>query len=61
MDPDPEGGVGQEGGEWGGGGGNRDMDDKEETNALPLRSIVSFSSEKGTKEPWPPPLLFLYL
>ena len=33
------------------------MDDSEETNAA--RSFVSFSSEKETKEPWPPPLLSL--
>ena len=56
MDPDPERGVGEEGGECGG-RRNRDADDKEETNAA--LSIVSFSSEKETKKSWPPPLLYL--
>ena len=37
--------------------GNDDVDDADETNAA--RSFVSFSSEKETKEPWPPPLLYL--
>ena len=41
----------------GGDGGNHDADDKEETNSV--RSVVSFSSEKETKEPWPAPLLNL--
>ena len=49
-----EEGVGGEGGEWGN-GGDRDAADKEETKAA--RCIVSFSSEKETKERWPPLLL----
>ena len=36
---------------------NGDDDDAEEMNAA--RSFVSFSSEKETKEPRPPPLLYL--
>ena len=38
--------------EKGGEGGNHGADDEEEMNAA--RSIVSFSSKKETKEPWPP-------
>ena len=47
MDPDPEGEVGQEGGEWGG-GGNHDAKDKGEMNAA--QSIVSFSSQNETTQ-----------
>ena len=56
MDLDP---GGEQEGEWGVGGneGNGDADDAKEKNDAP--SFVSFSSEKETKEPWPPPLLFL--
>ena len=56
MDLDP---GGEQEGEWGVGGneGNGDADDAKEKNDAP--SFVSFSSEKGTKEPWPPPLLSL--
>ena len=40
-----------------GDGGHRGADDEEETNTT--QSIVSFSSENVTKEPWPPLLLCL--
>ena len=56
MDPDQEEGVGGEVREW---GVRRERlgrsAGKDKTNAA--QSIVSFSSEKETKEPWPPPLL----
>ena len=56
MDLDP---GGEQEGEWGVGGseGNGDADDAKEKNDAP--SFVSFSSEKETKEPWPPHFLFL--
>ena len=44
----------------GGGGGNEGIgntDDASEKDAA--WSFVSFSLEKETKEPWPPPLLYL--
>ena len=52
MDPDPGGG---EEGEVGVGGneGISDAVDANEKDAV--CSFVSFSSEKKTKEPWPPP------
>ena len=56
MDPDPGGEQEGEGGVEGN-EGNGDADDAKEKNDAP--SFVSFSSEKGTKEPWPPPLLSL--
>ena len=56
MDLDPEGGVGQEGGEW---GGRREPRRGRRRGGDAARSIISFSSEKETKEPWPPPLLCL--
>ena len=55
MDPYPEGGVGQGGGEWED-RGNRTADDEEETNTTHPSSPFS---EKEMKEPWPPPLLYL--
>ena len=56
MDPGP---GGEQEGEWGVGGnkGNGDADDAKEKNAA--RSFVFFSTEKETKELWPPPLLSL--
>ena len=56
MDPDPEGRVGGEGGEWRD-GGNHNADGEEETNTA--CSFVSFSSEKEMKEPLSPSLLYL--
>ena len=57
IDPDPEGRILRRERRRMGGGGNRDADDEEETNAA--WSIISFSSKKETKEPWPAPLLYL--
>ena len=56
MGPDPRGEQEGEGGVEGN-EGNGDVDEAKEKNAA--WSFVSFSSEKETKEPWPPPLLFL--
>ena len=58
LDPDPR--KSREGGGWGGVGGNKgngNTDDAKEKDAA--RSFISFSSEKETEEPWPPPLLSL--
>ena len=58
IDPDPErdkegeGGVGEN-------EGIDDADNASEKDAV--RFMVSFSSEKETKEPWPPPLLRMML
>ena len=57
MDLDPEGGVGEERGEWGGRGERRQgRRGGEEPRAL-LR-LLFFEGEE-TKEPWPPSLLSL--
>ena len=57
MDPDPEGDKEEEGGVREN-EGIGDADDTSEKDAA--WPIVSFSSEKETKEPWPPPLLYLW-
>ena len=56
MDPD-QGGE-QEG--VGGVGGIKGIGDADNANEKDAAwSFVSFSLEKETKEPWPPPLLYL--
>ena len=56
MDPD-QGGE-QEGG--GGVEGNEGIGDANDTNEKDAAwSFISFSLEKETKDPWPPPLLYL--
>ena len=55
-DPDPEGDKEGEGG-LGGNEGIGSADDANKKDAA--WSFVSFSLEKETKEPWPPPLLYL--
>ena len=58
MDPDPEGDKEGEGGV----GGNEGIGNADDTSEKDVaRSIVSFSLEKETKEPWPPPFLYLYI
>ena len=52
MDP-YQGGEKEGGGGVGGNEGIGDADDANEKDAA--SSFVSFSSEKETKEPWPPP------
>ena len=56
MDPGLEGEVREEG-ENGGGKGNGDVGNTKEGKGM--RYFVSFSSEKGAEEPWPPSLLTL--
>ena len=52
MDPDPEGDKEREGGV----GRKKGIGDADDTNEKDAAcSFVSFSSEKETKEPWPPP------
>ena len=58
IDPDP----GPEGDkEWEGGvGGNEGIDNADDASEKDaVWSFVSFFLEKETKEPWPPPLLYL--
>ena len=56
MDPDSEGNTEAEGGL----GGNEGIDNVDNTSEKDAAwSFVSFSLEKETKEPWPPPLLYL--
>ena len=56
MDQDPEEDKEGEGG-VGGNEGIGNADDASEEDAV--WSFVSFSFGKETKEPWPPPLLYL--
>ena len=56
MDPD-QGGEQEGEGRAGGNEGIVDTDGANEKDTA--WSFVSFSSEKETKEPWPPPLLYL--
>ena len=58
MDPD-QGGEQKEERGVGGNEGIGDADDANEKDTM--WSFVSFSSEKETKEPWPPPLLQMML
>ena len=57
MDPDPRAREQEGEGGVGGNEGNSDADNTKEENVV--RSFVSFSSEKETKKPWPPPLLHI--
>ena len=58
MDPDPEGDKEGEGGV----GGNKGIGNADNTSEKDAAgSFVAFSLEKETKEPWPPPLLYLSL
>ena len=57
MNPDLWGGEHEGEGAVGENEGNGDADGAKEKDAA--WSLVSFSSEKETKEPWPPPLLYL--
>ena len=56
MDPDP---GGEQEWEWGAGGPEVNGVAANAKEKVAARSFVSFSSEKETKEPWPPPLLYL--
>ena len=58
MEPD-RGGEQEGEGRAGGNEGIVDMDGENEKDTV--WSFVSFSSEKETKEPWPPPLLQMML
>ena len=56
MYPGSEGGVGEEGGEWRD-GGNRDADRRRGYECRAVHRLLFLGKE--TKEPWPPPLLYL--
>ena len=56
MDPDPEGDKEGEGGV----GENEGIDNADDANEKDAAwSFVFFPLEKETKDPWPPPLLYL--